>query len=223
MARLPAQPQRDEIPEEERAAYDRVVASRRAWLGAPEGRADPFYGALLNSPPLANQLNDLTRYLIAGDARGSYTHAEREWIDLVLGCEFGWRTGLVTHMPFAVAAGVRPEGIQALIADRRDDLEPDERQLVDFVSDVVHDRVTDETYARLAERLGTRGAVEYTILICRLIMTQKLMTALGAEDRSASVTDADIAELAESFVRGTAKAPEMRERFAAYAQEPNVG
>jgi hypothetical protein len=213
---LPRQPEREDVPQSEWADYDDVVATRSAYARTADGRADPFYGALLNSPPLARLLNDLSRYLIAGASRDSYTHAEREWVDLTLGRELQWRTGLYHHMSAAVAAGVRPAAIEALIEQRDDDLEPDERQLVEYVCSVVRDSVTDDAFSRLCDRFGTRGAVEYTILVCRLIMTQKAMTALGAENHG--ISDEQVCERLQGYLDGSTKIEDESERLALYAQ-----
>ena len=145
MARLPAQPHRDQVPTEDWDSYDAVIARLRMMLGAGEGPVDEYffageyYGALLNSPPMCAALAHLgTLVRTAGERSGTYTHADREFVDQVLSAEFNTTVVQAFHIPDAIAAGVRIEAIEAL--RRGDDaaLNDDEQLLARYIRHVVH-------------------------------------------------------------------------------------
>jgi hypothetical protein len=215
MPHLPPQPDRESIPPHELEAYDLVVRTRSAYTSQDDpGKADVFYGALLNSPPLAGLLNDSARYLVSAELRGTFSDAEREWVDVVLAHELAWDAVLYGHMPDAVAAGVRPEAILAIRQGRDEDLTPEELQLATYVRRVLSGTVDAESYRALEARFGVRGAVEYTVLICRLIMTERLMRAfgLGGSERLTSEIDDRLRGLLDR----TAPVPDVTARLRGY-------
>lgn len=167
----------DELP-----AYDAVVQRQRGLWSGLGMDSNAYFGALLNSPPLAAALADLGRFIRQSHLRGSFTDAERELVDMVLTVDFDYWTIGVLHLPDALAVGVRPEAVDALLDERPDRLRPDERQLVDYVRMVVNGTVDDPSHAALQERFGIRGALEYTGLVSFLICTWRLWQALGVED-----------------------------------------
>lgn len=207
----PPQPHRSAVPPEELAAYDRVVARQKAYdYGAflqllpaehreafaeaagvadaggecdPDDRVQPYMGAMLNSPPFMDLISELgvvarTR----GEYPDSYSHADREWVDMVI-CEELRAWGVYYgHIWDAVAVGVRPEAIKALRQGRDEDLTREELQLARYIRQVLHGTVTSSSYLAIEQRLGRRGAVEYTALITFLIMTIRNMQAFGTQD-----------------------------------------
>jgi hypothetical protein len=122
MSRLLPLPDRDSIADDELEDYDRMVergTSMRADRAA-EG-FPPYFGALLNSPPLAAGLMGMGKTVRRlGLREDSYTHTQREWVDQVLSAD--WKTNVVqlTHIPDGLAVGVRLEAIDALRAGRED-------------------------------------------------------------------------------------------------------
>ena len=110
----------------------------------------------------------------------------------------------------AVAVGVRPEAIGALVAGRDDELTPDERQLADYVRHVVSRSVTQEEYDALEGRFGVRGAVEYTAWVGHLTMTALVVLALepGLGERMRPLAE----ERLRSILDGTADIPDPRAR-----------
>jgi hypothetical protein len=129
MERPPSQPRRDTIDAAEHPAYDSIVKRFRAWFNA--GDAPPeehfevgtYFGALLNSPTmcsLASQMGGFFRNV--GNSPGSYSHADREFIDQVLADEFKSNVVQNVHIIDAVKSGVRIEAIEALRKGRPQDL-----------------------------------------------------------------------------------------------------
>ena len=151
MSRPPKQPRRETIPADEQPAYDTVVKRFRAWYQAGEAPLEEhfevgtYFGALLNSPPmcaLASQMGAMFRDV--GNKPGSYSHADREFVDQVLAAEYKSNVVQNVHIIDAVKSGVRIEAVEALRARRDDLLTEDEllRAPDGETSAVVRERVT---------------------------------------------------------------------------------
>jgi alkylhydroperoxidase family enzyme len=201
-------PRREDVPEEERAAYDAVLERQLslAYAGRAAGSAGPYFDVLLHSPALAKAISDGGR--IFRTAR-TYSPADREWIDMVVSHELGCNRVLGSHMPDAVAVGVRPEAIRALRDGRDDDLTPDERELAAYIREVVHGRVRAESFAGIRKRFGDRGAVEFTSFVAWLMMTDRLMQAFHVP----ALSDEQLDELLQGFLDGTAEVPDPELRI----------
>jgi hypothetical protein len=218
MARLP-QPPRSTFDDDEvdLAAYDAVTEREIGLfkqykhddaLGAPN--VGEYWGALLNSPrmtAIAGQMGQFVR--TAGERPDSYKHWEREMVDQVLSAD--WKTNVVQglHVPDAVSAGVRIEAIEAIRYGHEEDLNDDERQLVDYIRAVVSGQVTDEMFDGMRERMGARGVVDYTAFIMWLSWIMRMMQALGTPAVSDPELDAVIAGLKD----GSVPVPDFRERL----------
>lgn len=203
---------RDEIAPEEAAMFDRVLERQNvlSWVGRPPDEAvGPYFGLLLQSPRVADLLSALGMfYRSRGETRTSYAHADREWIDIVLGTELGSNAVVYSHIPDAVALGVRPEAIKAFREGRDDDLTEGERELADFIRMVISGTVTLEAYAGIEARFGMRGALEYTTCITWLLLTTRNLQAMGFGDP----TDVQVADVVRQVVDGTAELPDPRKR-----------
>ncbi len=202
--RPPARPERDEIKPEDHEAYDYVVG-RLGNLTEEYRTTGPgaYHGALLNAPQVAAGLNRLGAITRTGSLRGSYTDAERELCDVVLSKDFGYNGVLPIHLPDMFAVGVRPDAIDAIREGRDGDLEPDERQLVDYVRAVANGRVTDEEFDAAVRRWGLSGAVDYTAFVCFLVCTMRMWSAMGV----ANPSDAEIDELIAGLRAGDVTIP----------------
>lgn len=207
--RLRRPPAREDIAAEELEAYDHVVARTERMDYRTYDTPARYFGALLNSPPLASGIVRLGTLVRQGELRGSYTDAERELVDVVLGTDFKYNGLFTVHLPDAVAVGVRLEAIDAIRAGREEELTPDERQIVDYAREVVRGEVTDASHAAMCERLGDRGALEFTIFIGFLLMVIRLWQALGVPDP----TDEEIDELMRGLRDGTVDIPERNARI----------
>lgn len=207
MSRPPDPPSREELPPEDREAYDAVVARSAGKFG---GDLPPYHAALLNSPPFAAALNQMGRLVrTAGERPGSFSHADREFVDQVLSAD--WHTNVVQalHIPDAVAVGVRLEAIEALRSGREAELTEDERLLAAYIRAVASGTVTDDAYAAIEGRLGARGAVEYTIFIAFLNATIRLFQAFGMPDPS----EEEIGQLIDDLRSGAREVPDPSARF----------
>lgn len=207
-SRLTRPPSADEVAPEELPDYSSVV-ERTSRIHGPEGSAGKYFGALLNSPPLAAALAQLATRLRQGQLRGTYTDAERELMDIALAVELGSNAILPIHIPDALAVGVRPEAVEGLLEHDEHALTPDEREIVHYARQVVAGTVTDESYAALRSRFGDRGAVEFTVLIGFLLMTIRLWQALGVPEP----TDEEIGELTGDLRSGMVALPDPAARI----------
>jgi len=206
MPRPPTPPNREEVPPEELEAYDMVVQRSAGKFG----RLTPYHAAILTSPPFGAALNHLGRLArTAGEREGTYSHADREFVDQVLSADWHTNVVLSLHIPDAVAVGVRLDAIEALRDGEEERLTPDERLLASYIRAVAGGRVTDELYAAIEDRLGVRGAVEYTIFIGFLVMTIRLFQAFGMPDPS----DEEIAQLITDLRDGVREVPDASARF----------
>jgi hypothetical protein len=204
---LPAAPGRDEFtdPEELEAfdrAYDRLLTF---YLGDPaDFKPGGYYGALLNSPLLADAISQLALLArSAGNREGSHSHADREWVDQVLSKDWGYYGVLGMHTADALGVGVRLEAIEALWEDREDDLNDDEKLLTAYIRQVATGTVDDETWGRMEERLGRRGLIEYTMFVCHLQRVLRLFQAFGVP----SPAREQILEMNREFREGKREIP----------------
>jgi hypothetical protein len=205
----PYQPRREDVREDELEFFDRVIDRQTGYgYGRPEGEeAGPYFGGLLQAPIVADHLSELgVYYRTRGENEGSFSHAQREWTDMVIGYEMSppiiWG-----HMLDAVASGVRPEAIKALIEGRDWDLEREEQMLTTYIRQVMTGRVTAESYDAIEELLGVRGAVDYTAWICHLHLTARLQDAMNP----GGIAGADFRQLTrdrmQAILDGTAEIP----------------
>lgn len=199
-------PDRETIAPDERDAYDRCHA--RATSLRPE--VSPYFGALMNSPPMAAAIMELGRVVRTRSGKpGSYTHVQREWVDQVLAAD--WSTNVVqrTHIPDGLAAGIRPEAIDALRSGDEARLDADERQQTEYIRAVVAGTVTEQQRNDLERVMGERGLLEYTAFITFLVMTIRLHQALGVPDPS----DEEMDELLAGLRSGRIEMPDITQRL----------
>jgi hypothetical protein len=183
MPRPPRIPDREELPEDEREAYDAIVKAGQLALEVTRDGEKVFawdhaqlfldyYGRMLVSPNAARAIR-----MVGGAARkmeytgggGSFSPADHELIDLVLCFDAGYWALLRIHTPSAVIAGVSVDTVEALRDGREEDLDEDTRFVVRFIREVAVGTLTDESWNRMERRLGSeRGVVDFAILICIL-------------------------------------------------------
>jgi hypothetical protein len=212
-------PDRNAIPEDERAAYDSVVDRQKAYdytdfvktflhedvlRAFPGTRMQPYFGAMLNSPLVAQGMSDLGAvYRTRGDTPGGMSHADREWVDMVICDEVECLWVLYVHAPDAVASGMRAEAILALVEGREDDLTESEKRKADFIRAVVRGTMTEELYKSVEDEVGVRAAVELTAFTGHLLKTMRLMQAWGIPD----ITRGQLAEFCQAIADGKVELP----------------
>jgi hypothetical protein len=212
MTRL-TQPRRSTFTDpEDLASYDAVTTRIAAMSGSPgidpafeAPWAGDYFGALLNSPRLvgiASQMGTFVRGV--GADGGSYSHADREFVDQVLSVDFRTNVVQAFHIPDAVAMGVRVEAIEALRHGHEEQLTPDERLLTRYIRQVVSGTVDDSTFAAMVDRLGARGAVEYAGFILWLQWVIRMMQTLDTP----SLPDAEVDAILSGLKDGSIPLPD---------------
>ena len=208
--RLLPKPSREEISAEELDDFD-AVEERTNRIDYPSFDLPArYYGALQNSPPMAAAIMQLGKLVRAGELRGSYTDAQREFVDMVIGADLKYNGIFSIHIPDAIAVGVRPEAIKAVLAGEDKQLSNEERKIAEYTRQVINGAVTDESHAAMSCIMGKRGTLEFTIFICFLLMTFRLWQALGVPDP----TDEEIDELIAGLVDGSIPVPHPKARIA---------
>jgi hypothetical protein len=202
--RPPEPPDRADIPLSEAEDYDAIVGRFASRI--VDGAIDPgpYFSVLLNSPPLAAPIVALSRRVRhRGEHEGSFSHADREFVDHVLMTDWNANQFRSIHVADALEAGVRIDAIEAIMDRREVDLTEDEQLLAAFIRQVVSGAVEDETYDRIEARLGKRGAIEYTIFILYLQLTIRLAQAFGLPEP----TEEEVRELVREFREGKREMP----------------
>jgi hypothetical protein len=215
MTRPPREVERGEVRTEDLEFYDAVVKRSRApgrrfgeGVSGGEKRYD-YYVLMLQSPEMAYHLTQMGRLVrAAGLKSGSYSHYHREFVDQVLCPLLGTNLVLPTHIPDAVAAGVRLEAIEALRHGRDEELTEEELLIATFVRQVSTMSMTDETWNSMEERIGERGVVELMIFTGLLNMILRMQSALGMPVAS----DAEMDELIRELKNGSREIGEFVDR-----------
>ena len=211
MNRPPPQPPREGIAADELGAYEHVVArSRKLEMpGAGDRITDPYWGALLNTPPLARGLAEMGRLIREGELRGSYSNAQRELVDIVLSVDLKYNAILAVHIPDALAVGVRIEAIDAIRTGRDDRLTAEELTIARYARAVAEGRSDDDLFQAMVGKLGLRGAIEFTVFIAFLVATLRLWQALGVSDPS----NEDIDRMLDDLRSGRKPLPDPNRRI----------
>lgn len=143
------------------------------------GRLLNLFRAMLHAPAVAEPWVHLGSALRYGTGLDDRTR------ELAI-TQVAARTGSVYewhhHAPLAAAAGVGRAQLAALPDWDGDALvDPADRQLLDYVDRVLDGRVDDDTFGRVVERFGTRGAVELTATVAFYLCVSRFLSALDVE------------------------------------------
>ena len=157
MARIP-RVTRDDIPENERAAYDAFLEKRGGKLNAGP------YSLLLHAPEVAQRMESL-RLCLRDDA--SLPQKVQELVMLTVAREMDCAYIWFAHAPAARAMGVRGDIIDNIREKKSlTGLEPNEQAAVDFARELLRDRkVGKATFDRASASFGRRGTMALTALI----------------------------------------------------------
>jgi 4-carboxymuconolactone decarboxylase len=151
--RMPTIPPEEYTDEQKRAA-DMFLAVRKVPVFGP-------FEPLMHSPQMMSLARAMGDYLRYHSAIGN-TLSElailitaREWTQ-----DYEWHV----HRPVALAAGIRPEIVDAIADGRRPSALTDDEEIVYDFSVELHRnrRVSDGTFLRAVRRVGTKGVVDLT-------------------------------------------------------------
>lgn len=238
MTYTPPMPPREAIRPEEVEAYDRLVQRQTAYgytefvkrflhqdmlKAFPGTEVQPYFQALLHSPLIAGGMSDLgVVYRTRGEYADGMSHADREWIDMVMSEELRCNWVLYVHAPDAVAQGIRVEAILALLHGEEEKLTADEKLKADFIRAVARGTMTRELYKATEAKVGgVRACVEFAAFAGHLLKTLRLNQAFGVPD----VTRAQLIEFVQAIAAGNVELPDPKARVpvSAAATATNPG
>jgi hypothetical protein len=197
-------PTAEDFHGEELELYKELMASWMHGRPTTDLLSNAWFAALMNWPAYFANRRELSRLLLTIPERAaSYSHADREWADIVLATYMNTNVVLRTHLPDALGAGVRLEAIEAIRARRDEDLTSDERLLAVFCRQVLDGTVDDATYEAVEAYMGERATVEYVIFVTCLWETMRQMNALGQDEPP----DAEIDQMIADFKSGEREVP----------------
>jgi 4-carboxymuconolactone decarboxylase len=156
MSRLPA-PDRNDLPHEDRAVWDRIVAVHGGVRG-------PF-GVLMHVPQLADRVHALQDYFFRFNGR-QLPAANRELVILVTAREMEARYAWARHEPIAHEEGTPQEAVAAVWANGSlEGLTKRDRLLIEITRALLRTRrLTDTQYAEAVAELGEPQLIELVAL-----------------------------------------------------------
>jgi hypothetical protein len=202
VGRLPVPPERSAVAESELAAYDSLIAriAQRRDTGI-----SPYIAAMLQTPTIGAAVNEVGRQIrLAPERSTTYTNADFELVVHAFGVDAGFIEH--HHVLDALAQGVSPDAIEALLHGHDTELGDEARRVVDFARRVVRGTMTDESWEAVRERYGDRGAVDVSIMAGFVWTTMLWQRAWGVT----GATVAEVDEMLLSYREGTLELPDKR-------------
>ena len=203
----------NEGSEADRAAFREVRAMLGQAFFAEKTSYPPsdLFGPLLHAPRVALevlQLGSALRSLGRTDGDVSLPDDFAEFVAFVVfaqmydeavsrGHDFAYRRPMFNHVPRAIASGMRPEAIRALLERDDGSLLPEEIELAEFVRAVLTGGVDDRRWAHAQARLGARRAIDTASYALLVFFVCRLESALGLRD----ATEAEIEALVKECTR----------------------
>jgi 4-carboxymuconolactone decarboxylase len=142
------------------------------------GLAGP-YNPLLRSPVMGQRMFDLLYYL---RWNSSVPLRLNEFAILIIGRQWRSQVEWFAHAPLAIRAGLAPEIVADLKAQKRPaNMKPDEAVVYDFVTELtLNHLVSDATFARARQILGEQQIVDLTT-VAGTYVTVAMILAMAQE------------------------------------------
>jgi 4-carboxymuconolactone decarboxylase len=172
-APLPATPRYAPLTLEQLNVYqkplgEQIMKVSSIGLGGP-------YNPLLRSPVLGQRMFDLLYYL---RWNSSVPLRLNEFAILIIGRQWRSQVEWFAHAPLALKAGLSPEVVADLKAQKRPAaMKPDEAAVYDFVTELssTH-RVSDATFARTRQLLSEQQVVDLTTIAGTYVTVAMLLS-----------------------------------------------
>lgn len=219
-----ALPDPETLNEKEREDLDWVVArDKRKFANMPmvrdrfDFRVAPLFGALLQSPRLARLWAEMGDFFITTHIRGTLSEIDRAWLDMGLSPLLVNAWVQSGNIPAAASNGISADEIMAIREGRLDALAVEAREIVELAQATSRGTVTAEQFKALADKRGTKWAVEaigYAVFrIGSAVIDSALWQVQGIEGG-----DHIVQEMLSALVEGTLGAQNMFDK-AAFAGE----
>ncbi len=156
MSKEPRFPQltMEQLTEKQKPLGEQIMKISSVGLGGP-------YNPLLRSPVLGQRMFDLLHYL---RWETSMPLKLNEFAILIIGRQWRSQVEWFAHAPLAIKAGLSPDIVAELKANKRpSNMPPQEAVVYDFVTELTTKHVlSDETFKRAKELLGEQQVVDLT-------------------------------------------------------------
>jgi 4-carboxymuconolactone decarboxylase len=169
-----------ELTGAQRPLGEQIMKVSSVGLGGP-------YNPLLRSPVLGQRMFDLLHYLRWNT---SVPLRLNEFAILIIGRQWRSQVEWFAHAPLAQKAGLSPEIIADLKANKRPaSMQPDEAAVYDFVIELTtKHEISDQTYNRAKQHLTDQQVVDLTALSGTYI-TVAMVLAMAEETVPAGKTE----------------------------------
>ena len=157
----------DQLTEAQKPLGDQIVKVSSVGIGGP-------YNLLLRSPVLGQRLFDLFDYLRWNT---SVPTRLNEFAILIIGRQWRSQVEWFAHAPLAIKAGLSPDIIAELKANKRPSkMVEDEAVVYDFVNELTSThKVCDETYARAKKVFSDQQIVDLTAVAGNYVMVAMIL------------------------------------------------
>jgi 4-carboxymuconolactone decarboxylase len=163
---------KQQLNEQQRPQGEQIMKVSSIGIGGP-------YNPLLRSPVLGQRMFDLLYYL---RWKTSVPLRLNEFAILITGRLWRSQVEWFAHAPLAIKAGLSPEIVADLKANRRPaNMKPDEAVVYDFVMELsTKHQVSDETFDRAKQILGEQQVVDLTA-VTGTYVTVAMLLAMAEE------------------------------------------
>lgn len=144
----------DQLSDQQKPLAEQIMKVSSVGIGGP-------YNPLLRSPVLGQRMFDLLHYL---RWETSVPLKLNEFAILIIGRQWRSQVEWLAHAPLAIKAGLSPDIVTELKANKRpSNMPPQESAVYDFVIELTtKHEVSDETFNRAKELLGEQQVVDLT-------------------------------------------------------------
>jgi 4-carboxymuconolactone decarboxylase len=142
----------DQLSDQQKPLAEQIMKVSSVGIGGP-------YNPLLRSPVLGQRMFDLLHYL---RWETSVPLKLNEFAILIIGRQWRSQVEWLAHAPLAIKAGLPPDIVAELKANKRpSNMPPQESAVYDFVTELTtKHEVSDETFNRAKELLGEQQVVD---------------------------------------------------------------
>jgi 4-carboxymuconolactone decarboxylase len=170
----------DMLTEQQKPLGEQIMKISSVGLGGP-------YNPLLRSPVLGQRVFDLLYYLRWNT---SVPLRLNEFAILIIGRQWRSQVEWFAHAPLAQKAGLSPEVIADLKANKRPAaMQPDEAAVYDFVTELMaKHKVSDETYKRAKQFFSDQQIVDLTA-VAGTYVSVAMVLAMAEETVPAGKTE----------------------------------
>jgi len=157
----------DQLTDQQKPLAEQIMKVSSVGIGGP-------YNPLLRSPVLGQRMFDLLHYL---RWETSVPLKLNEFAILIIGRQWRSQVEWLAHAPLAIKAGLSPDIVTELKANKRpSNMPPQESAVYDFVTELTtKHEVSDETFNRAKELLGEQQVVDLAAVAGSYVVVAMLL------------------------------------------------